>query len=282
MKAKRWMTTCTVGLSLLAACGCGSSGASAKANAAANAPYCDEARRWAIHELDSYDQNDPKQLRDYWGEYMAFVHNARRLAPVSIRGDWNLRIEGDTLTPVLEKYQFDYPLIEKTATDAEKATFDPPEDIQRAQNLIAGYESDICGAQQPLAADVSFAAEKKGAYCDVAAAEDDGSSKVFAAGTKPADVKSLIAAESKWDAKLLTAAPSAIKADVRAIGQWNETRKRDVLARYHWDIRKLVLDGSPRDRADLQSSDDRIRTHVARVRAYQDQVCSQQADGGRS
>jgi len=251
---------------------------SAQAAGDATRTYCDVAREWAVHEIAGVDGSDPAAFRKYWGEYLVYVHQARKLAPERIRDDWRVNATAvrEILTPLLEKYDFDLNLLYEIASDEEKALLDePPADVQRAQLDILRFEGVHCGAQQPLPADVTFTGEKPGPYCKLVASDDKRVQALFQGGGHPADVMAyfLDRDRRKLDAKELAAAPEVIREDVRALVDWSAERQRPVLGRYGYDIRNLILDGSRKARAAFQLTDSEIRMHFARVAAYEQQVC---------
>jgi hypothetical protein len=240
--------------------------------------YCDEARRWAVHELDSIDESDAVVVERYWGEYLGFVERSQASAPKPLRDAWAVYVTRTAaFTAVLVKYAYDIELLFETGTDADKALFvdDPPADYQAAITTIFGYESEVCGSMQPLAADISFAGETPGAYCDLVLADIETSAEIFAAGGNPADVEAYVLDRIARgaDAQLLAAAPDVIRDDVQAEVAWWAQRQYPVLARFGYDFRKLLLEGSKQDREDLQLTDKKIRDHFARAVAYEEQVC---------
>jgi hypothetical protein len=131
----------------------------------AKSDYCEVARDWAVHELVPIDDTDPTVAEAYWGEYIAFVNDGERLAPKPIRDDWRIYAASSrSVTPVLEKYGYDLNLLFATATAEEQAVFEPGPAVQEAQRNVLRYESEVCGAQPPLPASVSFAGETPGHY----------------------------------------------------------------------------------------------------------------------
>jgi len=260
---------------LAAACG-----GKAEAAAGPKSAYCDAARRWAVHEIVPFDDSDPAASKQYWGEYLAFVDQAVNLAPKKISGDWriNAAAQHDILTPLLEKYNFDMKLLDEKGTPEEKALFEePPPEVKSAQHAVHGFESDVCGAQQPEPAEVSFQGEKPGPFCEVVAADNESSRALAQSGASPADVKAYyVDRDSRnLDEQQLSAAPAAIRDDVKAEIDWSAQRQRPVLVRYGFDVRKIILDGTKKDRADFQLTDKKVRDHFARVLAYEKQVCEQ-------
>ena len=68
-------------------------------------------------------------------------------------------------------------------------------------------------------------------------------------------------------------APAEIKADVIADVEWQRKQQVEVLEKFGYDVRRLLLDGTPEDRAIFQRSDPAIAGHYARTVAYEEQVC---------
>ena len=54
---------------------------------------------------------------------------------------------------------------------------------------------------------------------------------------------------------------------------WTRDKQLPVLAKFGYDMRKVLLDGTPADRAALNKSAPAIRDHYARTLAYEQQVC---------
>ena len=132
----------------------------------------------------------------------------------------------------------------------------------------------MCGAVQPLAADVAFPDEEPGRYCELAMAEDERATDVLADGAEPAAIEDFVAGAREREAVLVEAAPAVIEDDVAALASWTVDRQAEALERHGWDIRVLLRDGSAQDRADLNYADEDIREQYARVTAYEEQVCS--------
>jgi hypothetical protein len=233
-----------------------------------------------VDQLVPVDESDPAAVRPYWAEYLAFTGKARRLAPAVIRDEWILNDDAirTQLTPVLEKYGFDPQRMEAEATDAEKAIAEqPPEDIQRAQAAIHRYESEVCAAEQPPAADnVDFSTEQRAtAFCEALAADDEMSAAALAAGAKAEDMRKL-ATSAEFQAvidKEHDTAPAVIKADADALYRYWKTRQLPLVAERGYDIRAILLEGPQADREVLQSTSREIRDHYARVAAYEERVC---------
>jgi hypothetical protein len=240
----------------------------------AESDYCVTAREWAIHEFDGFDDSDPVAFRAYWEEYVAFETTATEQAPDEIRADWELKVElqSATITPVLERYDFDVAAMMESATPEEQATFEAPPEVQAAQERILAYESMVCGAQPPLAADISYAGEEPGPYCELAAAQGERAAEALASGD-PAEVEAVVDEIEATATALIDAAPEVIKDDLIDLAAWDAGPQRDALERHGWDARALVREGTPEDRAAFQHSAEDIRDQFARVVAYEEQVC---------
>jgi hypothetical protein len=263
---------------VVAACGDDGGGGGAGGETAAADPsesaYCNAAIDWAIHELTPVDDTDPAAFRAYWTEYRAFEAEALDAAPDELRAAWELKIETEdtTVTPVFEKYDFDVNVMMESATPQEQAIFDAPPDVQAAQDRILAYESEVCGAQQPLAADVSYASEAAGPYCRLVAGQSEQAAQAVASGDAAA-VEAVFNAMEETTSSVTDAAPAAIKDDVVDVAAWTNGRQRDVAERYDYDFRAALREGSTQDRYDLKYADEEIREQFARVLAYEEQVC---------
>ena len=264
---------------LAVACGDDSGGSSEVAAPAADDPaesaYCDAAREWAIHELDTFDETDPVAFRTYWEEFKAFQHVALDTAPPELADEWELKIETEdaTINPVLERYDYDLAEMEARGTPEEVAAFEAPPEVQDAQDVILGYEADVCGAQRPLPADVSFEGEEPGPYCELVSAENERVSEVMGSGTEPAAIEALSDELIESGAEIAAAAPEVIADEVAALREWQAGPQRDALERHDWDFIGLIREGPAQDRADLQQTDPAIRDEYATVAAYEEQVC---------
>lgn len=262
----------TAALVALAAAGVACS-SDAKASESA---YCNAARDWAIHELDARDEENPAWFKPYWGEYLAFTKTASQVAPKEIADDWKVYVEAVAKqTPLFEKYGYDTARAEASATEEEKAQFEPSGRQQKAFAAILGYEALTCDAAQPPAADVDFSALKPGAYCDVLARDNERISPVFESGAQPGAVR-----DAMLDPKTAAAfsefkrtAPKAIKRDVQIDVDWEQNRQLPTMRKYNFDLRRVLREGSAQDRRDVNRTDKRVRDHFARIAAYEQQVC---------
>lgn len=261
----------------LGAAGCGGGG-----SASADDPqseYCKVAVKWAAHELTPADQSDPATMRSYWKGYTAFVRDAMRTAPARIDGAWD--VYGGAIltisTPVLEKFDFSVDAIMSKGTKEEQAAVQPPPpNVQKAIDGVLGYEADVCAAQQPRPADVSFAGEQKPkAYCEAVGAMDEAFGSVHADGAKPKAVRTLLNSE-ELDAlgqKQVRTAPAVIRDDVQKLDRFDRDEVTPMVAKFGYDVRRLLLTGSPQERAIFNHTDPSIRDASARVDAYTQQVC---------
>ena len=110
-----------------------------------------------------------------------------------IEDQWQVKLEGEvnTVTPILEKYDFDQAAMMEQGTPEEEAAFEAPPEVQAAQHDILTYESEVCGAQQPQPADVSYDGEEPGPYCELVAAQDERNAAALASGD-PAEVEAFV------------------------------------------------------------------------------------------
>lgn len=243
---------------------------------AAESAYCVAAREWAIHEItQSVDDTDPVAFQAYWEAYMDFENTALDTAPDEVRDEWQLKVDAEnaTINPLFEAYDYDIADLQENGSPDELASLEPPAEVQDAQDAILTYEADVCGAQQPRAADVSFEGEEPGTYCELVAADNERIGEVLTNGADPADVEDLTAALIEAGPAEVEAAPNAIKDEVRAIAAWTAGEQRDVLEAHDFDLIGLIREGPAEDRAQLQLTDEAIRDQYARVAAYEEQVC---------
>ncbi|MEP6910057.1 MAG: hypothetical protein ABI896_06450 [Actinomycetota bacterium] len=187
----------------------------------------------------------------------------------------NERVIRTRLTPLLEKYGFDFKRVEAEATRSEKAFADHPSPefakVQEARNL---YQNKVCGyGGSPPAADVTFKADSSARpYCTAVAAQRKGLER---AELDPAAVREYVTSDSFSEAldKQDATAPSAIAADVKADNDWVRTRKLEVLEKFDYDLRRIRLEGSAEDLAVDAYWHPAIVKQDSRVEAYQEQVC---------
>ena len=141
-----------------------------------------------------------------------------------------------------------------------------------AQDRIQTYDSEVCGSRQPVAADVSYAGEEPGPYCELAVAGNEAAAEALASGD-PREIEVMADQLEANSADLTDDAPDVIKDDVAALAAWTSGPQRDVLDRFEYDLAAVMRDGSAQDRADLNQADPEIRDQFARVTAYEQQVC---------
>ena len=270
----------------LAACGRnGGNAVSTSAAAAFESPYCVTARKWAVHELNgggdgAYARGGPSALRKWWTEQLTYLKTSVRQAPPAIHHAEavNERAIRTQLTPLLEKYGFDYARVEKEASSSELAFADhPPADVQKAQEARDLYQNRVCGyGGSPPPAQVTFTkSDASKAYCDAAAAQEQGLGTVASAGFAPKAFRAF--ATSPEFTKALedqeAAAPREIADDVRADNAWVRDRKLTLLEKYDYDLRRLMLEASAEELAAFTYWDPAIRTQDSRIEAYVSQIC---------
>ena len=275
-------------LAVLAGCGSSNDDAtalSADQIAAFESPYCVTARSWAVHELNgggdgAYARGGPRALRKWWSEQLAYLKTSLEQAPPSIQDAEaiNERAIRTRLTPLLEKYGFDFKRLEAEATASEMAFADhPPARVANAQEARNEYQNRVCGyGGSPPAADVTFtksAASKR--YCKAAAAQEEGLEKVVSSGFAPEAFKSYVTSDGFLDALDTqdATAPTEIAADVKADNEWVRSRKLALLEAYDYDYRRLLLEGTAEELAAFNYFDPAIIEQDSRVQAYVSQVC---------
>ena len=273
--------------SAVLAAGCGGSEKKATASQASpfDSAYCVTARKWAVHELNgggdgAYARGGPPALKKWWNEQLAYLKTSLRQAPSVVRGAEavNERAIRTRLTPLLEKYDFDFERVEKEASASEKAFADhPPADVRKAEDTRNGYQNRVCGyGGSPPPADVSFtpsAASK--AYCAAAARQEKGLEAVAESGFAPNAFRTYVTSDrflAALDAQDATA-PVEIAADVKADNAWVRTRKLAVAEKFNYDLRRIMLEGSANDLAVFNYFDPAIVEQDSRVEAYVQQVC---------
>jgi hypothetical protein len=277
-------------LATVAAAGCGDdddsatsaaapAGTSAAASAAAaDSPYCRAALEWSVHELTPFDDADPAATERYMDEYGAFIVRSRSLAPTEIAADWTVNADGiaHVFLPVLQKYGYSLERVASEGTPEEQATLDaPPADIAAAQDRIQAYDARVCASRQPPAADVRFVGPASTAYCEAVTAFDDANDEAFGTGADPAAVEQFVTSPRFHDllSAAEAAAPPEIHDDAAAVEDFTAEHGVPALQRYGYDLRRLLLEGTPADRAALQSSDPAIFDAFSRTLAYEEQLC---------
>ena len=265
---------------VVAACGDDGGGGGGGGETAAADPsesaYCDAAIEWAIHELTPVDDTDPAAFRAYWEDYRRSRRRRSTQRPTRSRptGSSRSRPRTTTVTPVLEKYDFDVAAMMESGTPEEQAAFEAPPDVQAAQDRILAYESEVCGAQQPLAADVSYASEEPGPYCELVAAQDERAGEALASGD-PAEVEAVFDALEEASRGAHRGGPGGRSRTTSSTWRRGPTvPQRDVAERHGYDFRAAHARGhARRTDYDLNYADEEIREQFARVLAYEEQVC---------
>ena len=248
-------------------------------------PYCVTARTWAVHELDgggdgAYARGGPPALKKWWGEQLAYLRTSLQQAPPEVREAEaiNERVIRTQLTPLLEKYGFDYQRVSTEAAPSELAFADhPPREVANAQDVRNLYQNRVCGyGGSPPAAEVAFtksAAAKP--YCEAVAAQMHGLEKVASSGFDPEAFRTYATSSGFLDALEAqdAAAPPEIAADVKTDNEWVRTRKLELLEEFDYDLRRLMLEGSAEELAAFNYFDPAIEKQDSRVVAYAQQVC---------
>jgi len=272
-------------LALAALAGCGGSDGDETAFtpvAGTDSAYCDTFRAWQVHELDGEgdDQPSPAALERYWHDYLEFNRTSLEQAPLVIRDEWVLseRAVRTVLTPVLEKYGFDFERVAREGTPAEKALSQPPPEVQKAQAAIHAYEARVCGVAPPPAADVAFKADGSSKrYCMALRRFNRELEKIESSRFDPDAMRAFVASDGFTEAvdALAETAPAEIAADQEAANEWWRTRWSAVIAEFDYDIRRIWLDATPEDRAVFTFSHPDVVAHETRLAAYEEQVCTE-------
>lgn len=281
------MVVLVLALAVLAGCG-GSddpeTALPAEQVAAFNSSYCVTAREWAVHELDgsadgAYARGGPAALKKWWSEQLAYLKTSLEQAPPELH-DAEARVERAyraRLTPLFEKYGFDFKRIEAEASASENALAEPTPEEQKAQQAYDLYKDRVCGyGNSPPPAHVTFTASAASkAYCKAAAAQQVGLEKVASSGFDPEAFRTYVTSDGFLDALDAqdAAAPPEIAADVKTDNEWVRTRKLELLKEFDYDLRRLMLEGSAEDLAVFTYFDPAIVGHDSRVEAYVQQVC---------
>ena len=270
------ITRAVAGGVLLLLAGAGIS-CSTKASASESS-YCDAARQYAVYGLKHHGDGTPAAAKADNDVYMSFMDKGLKLAPTSLHADWVTYHAGAVAqTALMGKYGFDEARFDKEATETEKTALQGNPKVEAAFKNIIKYESSTCSSSQPPDADVSFDGEKPGAYCDAVKADNAHNetidlgdpASVRKALTDPAEVK----VGKARDAQFISTAPKVISDDVKAEVAWWNSKQKPALAKYGYDMAKLLVDGSAKERAALQLTDDKVANHYARATAYEHQVC---------
>jgi hypothetical protein len=281
---------------VLAACGSaskeGATGGSASTTIQPSAavegfasPYCVTARKWAVHEMNgggdgAYARGGPAALKKWWDEQLAYLATSLQQAPPVIHDAEvvNERAIRTLLTPLLEKYGFDFERVQAEASASEKAFADhPTPELARAQETRNLYQDRVCGyGGSPPAADVTFTASAAAKpYCKAAAAQREGLDQIASSGFDPEEFRSFATSDTLSEALDTqdATAPSEIAADVKAVNEWVRTRWLKVAEEFDYDYRRILLEGSAEDLAAFTNWNPAIVEQDRRVTAYQEQVC---------
>ena len=139
------------------------------------------------------------------------------------------------------------------------------------------YRNRVCGyGGSPPPADVVFkASSTTKAYCAAGAAQEQGLEKVAASGFDPDAFRAHVTSDTFLRAldEQDTKAPPEIAADVKADNAWVRDHKLKVLAKYDYDLRRVLLEGSADELAEFTYFDPAIVRQDSRVEAYQAQLC---------
>ena len=285
--AAGWLAMLTLVLAGLAGCGGTDNKAALPAErlAAFNSPYCVTARQWAVQELDgggdgAYARGGPAALKRWWGVQLAYLKTSLRQAPPEVRvaEALNERVIRTRLTPIMEKYGFDYRRAATEASASERAFVqDPPPEVANAQATRNAYQTRVCGYRgSPPAAEVTFAPSPAAKpYCKAVAVQSAAFEKVISSGFDPEALRVYVASDGfqqAMDAQDATA-PAEIADDVEANNEWNRTRKVELLEQFDYDLRRLMVEGSAEELAAWNYMDPAIVEQESRVAAYLEQVC---------
>jgi len=275
-----------------AACGSDDSGDDSAASAAGatttttpvddpDSDYCGTVREIAILELsfDEQEASDPAAFEAHLAEATGLLDTSLSQAPEEIHDDVVIKADAieTTLLPLLDRYGYDPDRITTEGTPEEQAILEePPADVAAAQANIDAYGSRVCGTEPPPAADVVFEADASAeTYCEVAGGVNETFGEISASLFDPAALEASVTNDdfrAGLDA-YAAAAPEEIAADVEAFTEALRTPFVEVLERFDYDVRVLILEGTPEDRSALWYSGPTVAEHAARVTAYEQQVC---------
>jgi hypothetical protein len=252
---------------------------SSKAEASSfDSAYCHNIRSNVAGDIRHVDDKSANPGKAGWLRYVRFMDEGLRTAPKELHADWvAYHAAIAKQTPVIEKFGYDEERFDAEATDAEKAVTELSPRVEAGVARIMKYEAFTCGSGQPPDAKVSFAGEKPGPFCDAVKLGDSRTDEVDF-GDPVAVRKFLTDPATKQqsaedDARLIATAPKVIAEDVKAEVKWWNTKQKPVMARYGYDMAKLLLHGSAQDVRDLQLTDARVANHFARATAYEHAVC---------
>jgi hypothetical protein len=263
--------------------GCGGGGDAVPFTAAkgSESAYCDTYRRWQAHELDAGDPTtSPAALRAYWSDYLAFLDTALDQAPPVIREQEAVTVHAvrAVQTPVVKKYGFDLERLGREGTKAEQTGFGKPSpSVHEAQAAVDSYSGHVCGTESPSAADVVFktAATPK-SFCLANSRFFGGFDRWASSRFDPDVLRRFVTSDAfARDLDDLDAtAPAEIAPDMHAVAEWFRTRWSDIAEQYDFDLRRILLDATPEDRAVFNRSHPEVIRHWSRASAYAQQVCS--------
>ncbi len=241
--------------------------------------YCKASRTWAVHELTDFDASDPESTRRYFVDYQGHINTSAKEAPKDIATPWKTTADAFNalFMPMLERHGFSFDRVMGEGSPEDQALLaETPADVAAAQTQIQAYDATVCGSAQPPAADVVFDGPAAPAYCEGAEAIDARMQELASEGFEPEAFRSLVASPDFQE--LLFAGPSVappeLHADEVTIERFTRERMLPLLERYDYDVRRLLLDGSPADRAIWQSADPSVRDAFARTVAYTPQLCT--------
>lgn len=243
-------------------------------------PYCRAELRFFVADTfkQAIDDNDPVALKaDFLGA-LTSLDEARSLAPADIADAWAVKagIEHGSFAPMFEKYGYDEAKIRSTGSAQEKALLDgDPGAGEEADARIYSYDGQVCGMYPPPAADVAFTGDASSPFCMNEVKDQEEAGAFFAAGADPEALRALYAGPSvaAYHETSGRTAPPEIRDDVIARNKFQADRAGPVLEKYGYDVRRVLLEGSAEERRVFNSDAPEIRDPVARVEAYQAQVC---------
>jgi hypothetical protein len=278
-----------LGLALLAGCGGDDSKTALPVERvdakAFDSPYCVTARKWAVHELTgggdgAYARGGPAALEKWWNEQLAYLKTSLRQAPPAVQdaeavNELAIRTR---LTPLVEKYGFDFERVAAEASASEKAFADhPPAELAKAQEVRNLYQNRVCGyGGPPPAADVTFTASASAKpYCEAVALQRKHLDEFASSGFDPEAFRSYVTSDSFSGVldKQTAKAPSEIATDVKTDIEWVRTRWLEVAEEFDYDLRRILLEGSADDVAAFTFWAPAIVEQDSRITAYQEQAC---------
>jgi len=240
--------------------------------------FCKVAVGWAAHELDP-SPGASKTWPQYARDYKKFLEDEAALAPSEIKAaaERHLNDVKTTVDPILSKYGYDPARLDKEGTEQEKKTLEegPQGAGLTAQNAVHSYEARTCGTGEPVPADMHFTGSADSAYCAAVGKIRGEAGKLAEAGFPPAQTKTFY--EGTYTPSFADIAknpPSGREADTRAVYDFVKTKQLPTLARYGYDIRRILRTGSADDRLAASVASPQVYDTTARNSAYDDQVCT--------